>query len=169
MDFHQAEIISTAFFFFLQKLKLMLGLKSPVVITRICAIFRDFRCAALLRSRPSPWHRRAQREPRSALIAVGMSRGAGRKAVRGSGCGLGSLEKGGRAPQGPAWPASARRPRPRLAIAPPRAAAGAAASGRPGTASRPEIAQLEGGWSCSERLAGLSEGRFTKRLASEEN
>lgn len=33
MDFHQAKIISTAFFFFfLQKLKLILGLKSPVVI-----------------------------------------------------------------------------------------------------------------------------------------
>lgn len=52
---------------------------------------------------------------------------------------------------------------------PPRAAAGAAASGGPGTASRPETARLEGGWSCSERLAGLSECRFTKRLASEEN
>ena len=174
MDFQQAKIIPKAFFSpFLNKTKAWCWVDRLAYQGRIYAIFRDFRCAALLRSRPSPWHRRPWRR---ALFYPGTDV-AGHREVTVRGQLRPWLAGWRRAPSpAPAHPRDAPSRPPRAPPAPPTRYRPASGCGRNsserGTCPRSHAgdqAAGKDGWGSSENLAVRSEGRFTKRLASKEN
>lgn len=155
MDFQQTKLIPRAF----TKLKLRLGLKSPVVIKDLCNIQRF----------PA---RGAAAQSAGSLAVFGSSLALpgwrwGRRGARG-GQGDGrpaAVLAHSRAAEGRLGPRTRRRPpsRPRRSLRappahhrPPRAAAGAQSAGDLPPASKPEAALLAEGWSRSKSQAGLS-------------